>query len=245
MSSDAQVKLAGDVDFDAEVALLIVGAGACGLTAALAARDANVETVLLERDASASGSTSLSSGMIPAAGTLAQARAGIEDSPALFATDIQTKAHGEAPPELLRTVAEQAGPAIDWLAQAHDVALDVVTSFLYPGHSVARMHAPPSRTGAELHSALANAATAAGADCITNARVTTLFTNDDRLIAGVEFARPNGGIERLRCEQLILACNGYGGNRAMVKQHIPEMAEAQYFGHPGNQGEAVAWGQLC
>ena len=158
MNIDAQIKNADGVDFDANTAVLIIGAGACGLTAALAARDAHVETVLLERDASASGSTSLSSGMIPAAGTLAQSRAGINDSSALFAADIQAKAHGEAPPELVRTVSEQAGPAIDWLAQTHGVTLDVVTGFLYPGHAVARMHAPPSRTGGELHAALANAA---------------------------------------------------------------------------------------
>ena len=243
MSVDAQVKSADGVSFDAHAALLIIGAGACGLTAALAARDAAIETVLLERDASASGSTSLSSGMIPAAGTRAQSRAGITDSPALFAADIQAKAHGEAPPALVRTVAEHAGPAIDWLAQTHGVALDVVTGFLYPGHTVARMHAPPSRTGAELHAALSNAVTTAGADCITNATVTTLFAEHDRRIAGVEFVRPDGRVERIGCDQLILACNGYGGNREMVEQHIPEMADAQYFGHPGNQGEAVVWGQ--
>jgi len=28
----------------------------------------------------------------------------------------------------------------------------------------------------------------------------------------------------------------------MVRQHIPEMAAAEYFGHPGNQGDAVQWG---
>jgi fumarate reductase flavoprotein subunit len=73
-----------------EVPVAIVGAGACGLTAAIALRDAGVECVVLERDAAPQGSTALSSGFIPAAGTTAQRAAGVHgDSPAQFAADIQ------------------------------------------------------------------------------------------------------------------------------------------------------------
>jgi fumarate reductase flavoprotein subunit len=42
---------------------------------------------------------------------------------------------------------------------------------------------------------------------------------------------------------LILACNGYGGNPELVSCFIPEMADALYFGHPGNRGDAVFWGE--
>jgi succinate dehydrogenase/fumarate reductase flavoprotein subunit len=42
---------------------------------------------------------------------------------------------------------------------------------------------------------------------------------------------------------LILACNGYGGNPELVRRFIPEMADALYFGHPGNRGDAVRWGE--
>jgi succinate dehydrogenase/fumarate reductase flavoprotein subunit len=44
-------------------------------------------------------------------------------------------------------------------------------------------------------------------------------------------------------EALVLACSGFGGNTAMVKEHIPEVASALYFGHAGNQGDAVRWGR--
>ncbi|MGN6569916.1 MAG: FAD-dependent oxidoreductase, partial [Pseudolabrys sp.] len=49
--------------------------------------------------------------------------------------------------------------------------------------------------------------------------------------------------ETIGCDALVLACNGYGGNPALVRELIPEMADALYFGHPGNQGEAVDWGR--
>ena len=67
------------VDFDSEVPLLIIGAGAAGLCAALAASEAGVEPVVIEREAVPSGSTALSAGLIPAAGTRFQRERGIED----------------------------------------------------------------------------------------------------------------------------------------------------------------------
>ena len=42
---------------------------------------------------------------------------------------------------------------------------------------------------------------------------------------------------------MVLACNGYGGNPELVRRFIPEMADALYFGHPGNRGDAVLWGE--
>jgi fumarate reductase flavoprotein subunit len=59
----------------------------------------------------------------------------------------------------------------------------------------------------------------------------------------VGIVRPDGSEERVACRALVLACNGYGGNRELVRRHIPELAEAVWFGHDGNRGEAVLWGE--
>ena len=77
--------------FDLECETLIIGAGACGLVAALSAQEAGQEVLVIEADAVPSGSTALSAGLIPAAGTSAQKAAGIKDSPALFADDTPVK----------------------------------------------------------------------------------------------------------------------------------------------------------
>ena len=119
-----------------QVPVAIVGAGACGLTAALMLRDAGIDCVLLERDASPHGSTALSSGFIPAAGTAAQRAAGVlDDSAARFAADIQAKAHGSAAPHLVAAYAEAIAPALDALQQRHGLAFELLDGFLYPGHS--------------------------------------------------------------------------------------------------------------
>jgi len=107
------------------VPVAIVGAGACGLSAALTLREAGIDCVLLERDAMPQGSTALSSGFIPAAGTAAQRAAGVhDDSPARFAADVQAKAHGGAAAHLVAAYTEAIAPALDRLQQRHGLAFE-------------------------------------------------------------------------------------------------------------------------
>ena len=60
ISAPTIVRAAKAPDDAPHVPVAIVGAGACGLTAALMLSDAGVDCVVLERDASPSGSTALS-----------------------------------------------------------------------------------------------------------------------------------------------------------------------------------------
>ena len=226
------------------VTVAIVGAGACGLVTALHLRDAGLDCLLLERDASPSGSTALSSGFIPAPATCMQREAGISgDSPALFARDIQAKAHGTAAPHLVEAYSQAVGPALDQLAERHGITLQVLDGFLYPGHSLRRMHAVPEKTGAALVAQLERAALAAGADLLTEATVRTLWVDADQRVTGLSYERPDGTLEHLRCELVVLACNGVGGNTAMVRELLPEMRDAPFAGHTGNDGSAIAWGR--
>ena len=226
-----------------EVPVLIVGGGACGLTAGLALQRLGIEAVVLERDAHPSGSTALSSGFVPAAGTAAQRRQGIADTPAQFAADIQAKAKGQAAPHLVAAYSQAIGPAMDALAEHHGLVWQVLDDFLYPGHSVHRMHAVPEKTGTGLMQRLQRAADSAGLTVMSDARVTELWCDASKQVRGVGVRRPDGSTERIACRALLLACNGYGGSPELVRQWIPEMAEATYAGHVGNDGSAVRWGQ--
>lgn len=233
---------ADGVSFESIVPVLIIGGGACGLTAALAAKEGGVDPLVLERDAKPTGSTSLSSGLIPAAGTREQRRKGIEDSAELFASDIVAKAKNQTDPDMAMFVAQASGPTVDWLEETHGLEFRLVEGFLYPGHSVHRMHGPDTRMGADLEAGLLRATQNAGIDIMSNAHVQNLYADIDGRIRGVRIDRTDGSAENVGCDALVLACNGYGGNPAMVKKYIPEIAEAPYFGHVGNQGDAVKWG---
>ena len=144
-------------NFSAHVPVLIVGGGGCGLTAALAAHQAGAEVLVLERDASALGTTAMSTGLIPAANSRLQRDKGIVDSPELFADDIVKKAKGQTDAGIALALARESARTVEWLIDDHQVPLSLVDSFLYPGHSVMRMHGSPNRTGSELMGSLAAA----------------------------------------------------------------------------------------
>src|SRR5580704_10248685 len=237
------VSYAFDAKFDVDVSLLIVGAGAAGLCAALAAKEAGIEPLLIERDSVPAGSTALSAGLIPAAATRFQRAKGIEDSPKSFAADIQRKAKGEADTAVVDAVAHGAGALVEWLADRYGLPFEVVDNFNYPGHSAMRMHGLPTRTGLELIDRLRRAAETSDIAIIPERIADRLLAEPDGRIRAVEVLRGDGGRERIGCAALILACNGFGGNPELVRRFLPEMSGALYFGHPGNRGDAVMWGE--
>ncbi len=221
--------------------VVIIGGGACGLTAALAARDAGADVLVIERDPVPRGTTAMSTGLIPAAGTPDQAAAGIIDTPALLATDIVAKTKGRTDPDIALRLAEESAETVVWLRDRHAVPLSLVDGFLYPGHSVRRMMGTPHRTGEELMAALSDACGLAGVDVLTEAIARDLIVENDRITA-VNVERPDGSLETIGCGALILACCGFGGAPDMLAEHIPEIAGAVFHGHPGNKGDAVHWG---
>ena len=228
--------------FGTHVPVLIVGAGAAGLCAALAAKEAGIEAVVVERDAVPSGSTALSAGLIPAAGTRFQRAKGIADSPAMFAADIQRKAMAKPIPPLSRPLRKAQGRSSSGWPIDTALPFDVVDNFNYPGHSAMRMHGLPSRTGQELVDRLRQAAEANDIVILTRSVVERILADPDGRIRGIDIAHHDGTHEGIGCDALILACNGFGGNPELVRRFIPEMADALYFGHPGNRGDAIIWG---
>ncbi|MEX0277429.1 MAG: FAD-dependent oxidoreductase [Ruegeria sp.] len=228
--------------FDLKTGTLIIGAGACGMVAALSAAEAGQDVLVIEADPVPSGSTALSAGLIPAAGTKVQKAAGISDDAARFANDIQAKAANENEPALVDLLANNAAEVIDWLGDRHALPFSLVTDFDYPGHSRRRMHGLPTRSGEELINALRSACEREELDIICNRRAATIYKDQDR-IRGIAVTGPASRIEKISCDRLILACNGFGGNRTLVAEHMPQIERALWFGHSGNRGEAVVWGQ--
>jgi fumarate reductase flavoprotein subunit len=144
---------------------------------------------------------------------------------------------------LAETVARGSAPLIEWLADRYALPFELVENFNYPGHCALRMHGLPSRTGRELIDRLRNAAELSEIVVLTGCIAQTLFAEKDGRVRGLEIVRGDGRHDRIGCDALILACNGYGGNRELIRRFIPEMAGALYFGHPGNRGDAVLWGE--
>ena len=224
--------------------VVVVGGGACGLSAALAARDTGAEVLVLEADARLGGTTAMSTGLIPAAGTPEQAAEGIVDTPDRFAADILAKTKEQTDRDLVGHLTAASAATVAWLKDRHSLPLSLVGGFTYPGHSVRRMMGTPHRTGSELMASLEAACSRAQVDILTAARVETLHADrDSGSILAVSYRRPDGARDAVGCDALILACCGFAGNAEMVAHHIPDMHNATFHGHPGNKGEAMAWGR--
>lgn len=230
--------------FDIQTGTLIIGAGACGLVAALAAHERGQEVLVIEADSLPAGSTALSAGLIPAAGTFLQKNVGIEDSAELFAADIQNKAKHENSIDLVKKLADESAAVIEWLMGKYKLPFTLVNEFDYPGHSVRRMHGLPSRSGRELVDALRTACESVDIDIVCSRRAVVLHT-EGLVIKGASICSSydTSEIEAIGCKKLILACNGFGGNRDMVSTLTPDIEHGLWFGHSGNQGEAIKWGE--
>lgn len=232
--------------WDIEVDVLIVGAGGCGLVAALAAAEKGAQVFVVEKEKNPGGNTSLSQAMVPAASSNIQLNAGItDDSPELMAKDILEKNHYEGDQELTLNIARESASFINWLSETVKIDMKLVTDFLYPGHSAYRVHTNKSVKGSYLVNDLVNATKQyENLDMACNAPVKRLIVSKGSdVVIGGEVEIEGVGINLVRAKKVILALNGFGANREMLKTYIPEMADAYYFGHEANTGEGILWGK--
>jgi fumarate reductase flavoprotein subunit len=228
-------------EWDLETDLLVAGAGGCGMVAALRAAQSGARVLLLEKLAHVGGSTQLSTSMIPAAGTRFQRAAGIDDSPEIMANDILSRNGHSADPELTLALCRESAVLVEWLVDEVGVHLELITDFMYGGHSRHRMHSPRQRTGAALVQELVGAVTAdPNITLVVNAPVRTLVVDEQGDVVGAIVETT--GTERVRSRKVILATSGFGANREMLARYCPEIMDALYFGGEGNTGEGILWG---
>jgi len=231
-------------EFEFTVPVLVVGGGACGCVAALAARDAGADVLLVEQDARPMGSTGMSQGLFCAAGTKAQAEAGVSDDGATFFADIMAKTNGLADPVIAHAIAYESGPTADWLIERHGLpwTLDVGFRPAY-GNSTFRVHGWRGHGGIDMVPLLHRKLAEAGVDILLEARLTDLIADADGTVRGIAIVRPDGATEQVGCDTLILASGGFAANHAMVSHYMPKMSAARNNGHEGSQGIAVQLGK--
>ncbi|MEQ4299989.1 FAD-binding protein [Plantactinospora sp. B6F1] len=224
--------------------LVVAGAGG-GLVGALRAAQLGLDVLLVEATEHyrRGNNTSMSTAMIPGAGSRWQRAAGLYDSADLFVADVLRKTHGAADPRLARALAEVSAPLVEWLADDTGLALELVTDFHYPGHSVDRCHTVPGRHGTVLLDHLVERVTGSPRiDLLVPARLVDVRLDAAGAVSGVVVQRPDGSREEIDTRAVLLATNGYGADRALVAEHAPEIAAAVYHGSEASRGDALRIG---
>ena len=98
-----------------DVDVLVVGAGACGLAAAISAHDRGMSAAILEKMDRPGGNSALSTGSVPAAGSRFQREAAIDDDPDRFFKDLMSVAPETDDVELVKRLTKVSAETVEWL----------------------------------------------------------------------------------------------------------------------------------
>ena len=202
------------------------------------AHDNGANVAIIEKMDRPGGNSSLSTGSVPAAGSKYQKAAGIDDKPEAMVEDLMAISGGTDAPELVRRMAEVSAATVEWLIDDLGARMQLITAYKHIGHSVPRLHAPISRRGQDLVDDLMSFV----AEARDSPRGRQRRAGADR--RGRRYRRRRD--ERwssIRADKVVLAVNGYAGNRELVARFCPEIAGASYFGALGSTGEAMLWGE--
>jgi fumarate reductase flavoprotein subunit len=222
--------------------IVIVGAGGAGLSAAVAAAEADgkQKIIVLEKQGIIGGNTNYSTGGINAAETDVQREQGIEDSKELFYDDIMRGGKYENIPSLVRSLVEYAPVTITWL---RGLGADLTDIGLMGGSSVKRTHRPKGGTaiGPHLMKVLKEASEKENIEIRTSNKVTELLTTMDGRVTGVKVENIDGSSYQLTSRAVIIATGGFGANLDMVTRLQPSLSGFATLNHPGATGDAFGW----
>ncbi len=201
--------------YDCDV--LVIGAGGAGMAAAIKAKEAGANVILIEKMNNIGGNTLLSGGEIAAPGNWLQ-QEGV-DSVEQMEADL-AKAGGN--PELDHVLASNALNAAEWLRDDVNVEFEDYMLF-FGGHSVERSLVPKGATAVELVNKLWAKVQDLGVTVFTNTRATELMVEDGKVVGAK--AENNGKTVEFRAKNVVLTTGGFGSNVEMRKANDPAMDE--------------------
>ena len=184
--------------------ILIVGAGASGLSAAVTAAEGGASVTVLERSASPGGNGRFAEGVF-AAGSALQRRLNIDAQPEKLFREAMDYSHWRADARLVRTLIDASGGTVDWLMGLGVPFCRVIHHMVNQSPEVFHM-TDRSPSGKYVVQALLDRAAALGVEIRTGARVRRLIVENGRVCG----AETEAG-ERFTADGVLLATGGMAG----------------------------------
>lgn len=200
-----------DQTFDADV--VVVGAGGAGLTAAIEAKSAGAEhVILLDKMDITGGNTRMSGGEYGAPGNWVQLAEGIEgDTAEAYFEDIYKGGYEQGDKELIHILADNALEDAEWLRDFVGVEYKDTQSW-YGGHRVARTLWPKG-DGPVYVDTLQKKAEDLGVEIHMLTRAEELIQDEAGRVVGVKAVHKNGATMTYNAKNgVILTTGGFGAN---------------------------------
>ena len=217
--------------------VIVVGTGGAGLSAAVSAAEAGAKVLLLEKMPHIGGNTRISGGFYACVDLVRQKRQGIEDSEQLFLSQMLESGGGHANPKLAAILVHNATPALKWLEKL-GMRFQPTVSEAY-GSRWPRSHKPLMPNGEGYIRTLSTAAVKLGVIIKTSTPVTTLLTDNDGRVCGVQIAENNIRKNIFSKRGVIVASGGFGANPAMIARYAPQFSGLTTNNMPGSTGEML------
>ena len=234
-------KVAMDLPMNSSYVVVVVGAGGAGFSAAIEAKNAGANVVLLEKLPAVGGNSLISGAEMNAAKNWVQPKLGInDDSPELHAEDTYKGGDMKGDMKVINVMTHNALDAALWCRDYLGVRFEDDNLFFFGGHSRKRALIPVGHTGTEFITKFQAKADELGIPVITNMKMTDLILDKDGRVSGVK-ATMNGAEYTFNAKGgVVLATGGFGANKEMVKKYNPKIDERfMTTDAPGTTGEAL------
>ena len=198
--------------------VLIIGAGGAGLAAAIEAKNAGADMLVLEKLPLAGGNTLISGAEMAAPGNWLQKRDGISDSPEQLAQDMIKGGDGINDPALVRTVAQNALQAAEWLRDECGVVWEDDLMF-FGGHSVKRSLIPAGASGKELITKMLAKAQKLSIPVMYKTSALSFIQDEAGRVIGVTAESDKASYKIYAKKAVVLTSGGFGSNIEMRKKY--------------------------
>ena len=221
--------------------VVVIGAGGAGFSAAIEAKNAGANVVLLEKMPAVGGNSLISGAEMNAAKNWVQPKLGInDDSPELHAEDTYKGGDMKGDMNVIKVMTHNALDAAKWCRDYLGVRFEDDNLFFFGGHSRKRALIPVGHTGTEFITKFQAKADELGIPVITNMKAEELIKDKSGRVVGVK-ATMNGASYTFNAKGGVeLATGGFGANPEMVKKYNPKIDERfKTTDAPGTTGEAL------
>ena len=221
--------------------VVVIGAGGAGFSAAITARNAGANVVLLEKMPAVGGNSLISGAEMNVAKNWVQPKLGInDDSPELHAQDTFKGGDGKGDMKVINVMTHEALDAAKWCRDYLGVRFEDDNLFFFGGHSRKRALIPVGHTGTEFIAKFQAKADELGIPVITNMKAEELIKNKDGRVVGVKATMDGSEYTFNAKGGVVLATGGFGANPEMVKKYNPKIDERfKTTDAPGTTGEAL------